>query len=158
LTLTTWDELAVQPVPATEPAASVRLPPLDELARRWHEIEPLLLKATNITDCYTPVDVLRMSMAGRCGIWLCEHKGELLSVIATEIREYPRRRVLEMMFCGGSGMRLWLDAAIKVFDEHARQAGCSHILCAGRPGWSRAWRGRITGDVVVVREVGHYAV
>jgi hypothetical protein len=55
-------------------------------------------------------------------------------------------------------MRLWLDAAIKVFDEHARQAGCSHILCAGRPGWSRAWRGRITGDVVVVREVGHYAV
>ena len=133
----------------------MRLPSFDEMARRWADIEKLIERATRITACYEPIDVLRMSMAGRCGIWLCEHEGKLLAAIATEIREYPRRRVLEMMFCGGTGMRLWLEAAIAAFDDHARQAGCSHILCAGRPGWARAWHGRMTGDVVVVREIGN---
>jgi hypothetical protein len=57
------------------------------------------------------------------------------------------------MFCGGHEMRVWIDIAIKVFDEHARAAGCSHILCAGRPGWARAWRGRLTGDQVAVRDI-----
>lgn len=154
MTLTTWPELDAAPEPALAPAVgTVRLPSLDEVARRWAEIDPLLAKACHINDCYAPVDVLQAAFAGRCGIWLCEYKGDLLAVIATEIREYPRRRLLEMMFCGGRGMRLWLDAAITTFDAHARACGCSHVLCAGRPGWARAWRGRMTGDVVMVREV-----
>jgi hypothetical protein len=139
--------------PVPQPVIAVRLPQLDELCRRWNEVEPLLYKATHITDCYLPIDVLRLSMLGRCGIWLIERNGKLLAVIATEIREYPRRRVLEMMFCGGREMRVWIDVAIKTFDEHARAAGCSHILCAGRPGWARAWRGRLTGDQVAVRDI-----
>lgn len=129
---------------------SVRLPPLDELARNWSRIEPLLQRATQITGCYETIDVLRLAMMGRVGIWLA---GDIDAVIVTEVKEYPRRRVLEMMFCGGDNMASWLEEAIRTMDEHARQQGCSHIACIGRPGWERAWRGRRTGDVVMVREL-----
>jgi hypothetical protein len=129
---------------------SVRLPPLDELALNWWRIEPLLRRATQITGCYEPIDVLQLAMLGRVGVWLA---GDIDAVIVTEVKEYPRRRVLEMMFCGGDNMSSWLEEAIAVMDEHARQQGCSHIACIGRPGWERAWRGQRTGDVVMVREI-----
>ena len=142
---------------------SVRLPPLDELALNWWRIEPLLRRATQITGCYEPIDVLQLAMAGRVGVWLAGNTGadragiwlagDIDAVIVTEVKEYPRRRVLEMMFCGGDNMASWLEEAIEVFDAHAKTCGCSHIACIGRPGWERAWRGRRTGDVVMVREL-----
>jgi hypothetical protein len=132
---------------------SVRLPPLDELALNWWRIEPLLRRATQITGCYEPIDVLQLAMAGRAGIWLA---GDIDAVIVTEVKAYPRRKVLEMMFCGGDNMASWLEEAIAVMDQHATKTGCSHIACIGRPGWERTWRGRRTGDVVMVREIkGH---
>jgi len=150
---------------------SVRLPPLDELALNWWRIEPLLRRATQITGCYEPIDVLQLAMLGRVGIWLAGDTqqlpgadragiwlaGDIDAVIVTEVKEYPRRRVLEMMFCGGDNMASWLEEAIKTMDEHAKSTGCSHIACIGRPGWERAWRGRRTGDVVMVRELKDHA-
>lgn len=155
LTLTTWPDAGAAIAPVTAPAASVRLPSLDEVARRWPEIELLLAKACSYTGCYEPVDVLRLAMAGRVGIWVCEHDGRLLAAIATEIKEYPRRRVVEILFAGGSGMRLWIEAAIASLDEHARIAGCSHVCGVGRPGWARVWRAQATGGVVISRELGN---
>jgi hypothetical protein len=129
---------------------SVRLPPLDELALNWWRVEPLLRRATQITGCYEPIDVLQLAMAGQVGVWFC---GDLDAVIVTEVKQYPRRRVLEMMFCGGDKMASWLKDAIEIMDEHAQRCGCSHIACIGRPGWERAWQGRRTGDVVMVRDL-----
>jgi hypothetical protein len=129
---------------------SVRLMPLDELALNWWRVEPLLCRATQITGCYEPIDVLQLAMAGQVGVWLC---GDIDAVIVTEVENYPRRRGLEMMFCGGDNMASWLRDAIEIMDEHARQFGCSHIACIGRPGWERAWDGRRTGDVVMVRDI-----
>ena len=152
MTLTTWeDPLPGQVLQRTR--AVVRLPSLAELAERWSEIAPLLEKATRRTGCYEPIDLLQQAMQGRVGVWFCESEGGIDAVIATEVMQYPRKRVLEMMFCGGSNMRHWRDEAVRVLDQHARQAGCTHIACIGRRGWARAWGGAETGDVVVVREL-----
>ena len=134
-------------------SATVRLMPLEDLALAWPHIEPLLRRSTQITGCYEPIDVLRLAMAGQVGVWVAERGNHIEAVIVTEIKAYPRRRILEMMFCGGGNMTSWVDTAIDVFDEHAKQQGCSHIACVGRPGWERAWRGRRTGDVVMVRDL-----
>ena len=132
----------------------VRLPPLDELAERWLVIAPMLLKATRRTGCYEPIDLLKGAMSGRYGIWVCESEAGIDAAVVTEIVDYPRKRILEMMFVGGGNMALWLPEAIRVFDEHASSAGCAHIACLGRRGWARAWGGAATGDVVVVRGLG----
>jgi hypothetical protein len=149
VTLTVWDE----PRPATlvRPQAVVRLPALDELVEQWPTVAALLRKATVITGCYEPIDLLRLAMAGQVGIWVCEVDGAIAAAVATEIKQYPRRRILEIMFTGGNNMRAWLPALVETLDEHARQAGCSHIATTGRPGWARAWGGELTGSVVIVR-------
>jgi hypothetical protein len=149
--MTTWEEPTT---PYLQPGkAIVRLPSLDELAESWFAIAPLLLKATRRTGCYEPIDLLKGAMAGRYGIWLCETNGKIDAAIVTEVVNYPRKRILEMMFVGGSNMRAWLPEAVCVFDRHARQCGCSHICSLGRAGWARAWGGRATGDAIVVRDV-----
>jgi hypothetical protein len=133
------------------PYVQVRLPPVDELAEKWAIISRLLHKATVRTGCYEPIDLLQLAMRGQVGIWICEVGGDVAAAVATEIKQYPRRRILEIMFTGGGNMQSWLPMLVETLDEHARQAGCSHIATAGRPGWTRAWGGELTGDVVIVR-------
>lgn len=152
MTLSTWE----LPPPQTyqSPHVRVSLPPLDELAEKWPEVAPLLARATIRTGCYEPVDLLIMAMTGRAAIWLCEIEGEIRAAFVTEVKQYPRKRILEMLFCGGEGMRSWIGNAVKAVDRYARETGCVHIACTGRKGWARAWGGEVT-DVVVVRDPDH---
>ena len=133
---------------------TVRLPPLDELAERWREIAPLIARSTRRAGgAYEPVDVLRAAFAGQFGIWICEVDGEIRAAIVTEIKQYPRRRALEMIFAGGSNMHLWIEPAKQAIDQHARDTGCQCITSLGRPGWLRAWGAEATGDIAMLRRV-----
>lgn len=92
-------------------------------------------------------------MVGQVGIWFCEVDGKVAAVLVSEVKQYPRRRILEMLFAGGGGMKHWRHAAIETLDAHAKQNGCSHIAGIGRPGWARVGGGYPTGDVVVVHNL-----
>ena len=155
MSLTDWPEVEpglLEPL-AMQKQAEVRLPPLDELANRWHEVAPLLERATSRTGCYEPIDVLQLAMAGRFGVWLCEIGGELVAAVVTEVAQYPRRRACEIVFCGGTRMREWVETVVETIDRHARDCGCSHVAILGRSGWVRAGGYTPTGDIVMVREV-----
>jgi hypothetical protein len=151
LTLTTWQAGSeVTPRPGK---AVVRLPPLEELVERWYVVAPLLKRATDRTRCYEPIDLLRMAMAGQAAIWLCESEDGIDAALVTTLQVYPRRRVLEIMFAGGTNMKAWLKPMIATLDEHARQLGCQQIAGSGRAGWARAWGGKLTGDVIIARDL-----
>jgi len=156
MTLTEWPcstAAPARPVPAIESDVAGYLPSLDELARRWHEIEPLLAKATVRTGCYEPIDLLLLAGAGRAGIWLCTHQGHLDAALCTQIVAYPRKRVLEVMFGGGGNLWRWRRQLVETIDRHAREHGCSHVATCGRPAWLRAWGAKATGDIVMVRDI-----
>lgn len=136
------------------PEVSVRLPPLDELAERWQDIGPLLLKSTRRAGgAYEPIDLLRGAFAGQFGIWICEVDGGIEAAVVTEIRQYPRRRVLDVIFGGGSNMQKWIDKLVQTIDRHAREAGCEAVVCIGRPGWLKAWGAEPTGNIIMVRRI-----
>jgi len=157
VSLTDWPDLAAPPVPvpvSRETGPTVFLPPLEDLARRWLEIEPLLARSTSRTGCYEPIDLLVLAMTGQAGMWLCVHGDDLLdAVLVTQVTVYPRRRVLDVIFGGGDNLHLWIKTAVREIDRHARELGCSHVASAGRPGWQRAWGCRATGDIIMVREI-----
>lgn len=153
MTLANWEDFIPAREAQPEGAAVVRLPPLDELALRWFVIGPLLELATSRTGCYEPIDLLHLAMAGRIGIWVCETDAGIEAAVATEVKQYPRRRVLEIMFTGGRNMAAWLRPLVRAIDQHARETGCSHVATVGRPGWIRAWGGKPTGDIVIVRDL-----
>ena len=116
---------------------SVRLPPLDELARRWHEVEPLLKRATDRSACYEPIDILCQAMAGRLGVWIVERGSVILATVVTEVRVYPRKRILEVPFIGGRGLALWHKPLLATLDDYALKCGCSALLGFDRKGWSK---------------------
>lgn len=130
---------------------TVRLPPQDELARLWHVIEPLLAKATARTRCFDPVDLLAFALAGQWGIWIAEIDGEIVAAMVTRVQQYPRRRVLEVPYCGGSRMKEWLPLWLATVKEHQQQTGCDCIAATGREGWAKLC-GAVVTDAVMVLE------
>lgn len=157
MTLTEWPDLAAEvppiPVSVSHKTVQVFLPPIEMLANRWGEISGMLEKATSRTLCYEPIDLLMLAGTGQVGIWLCMWGEEIDAVVATQVTTYPRRRVMEVLFGGGSNMRRWIKPLVAAIDQHARDLGCSHVATAGRPGWIRAWGAHATGDIIMVREI-----
>lgn len=155
MSLTDWPGLDVEalPVPMTTNDVTVSLPPFEVLVDRWREISGMIHRATSRTGCYEPIDLLLMAARGEMGIWLCMRGDEILAVLVSQVINYPRRRVLEMVAAGGGNMAAWRDIAVRTLDQHARARGCAHVACIGRPGWARAWGGEATGDIVMVRGV-----
>lgn len=141
-------------MPCPDPNVEVRLPTLDELVERWNDIAPLLARSTQRVDgACEPIDLLRGAFVGQFGIWICEVNDEIQAAIVTEIKQLPRKRVLEVSFCGGRNMRVWIGKLVATLDRHAVETGCEAVISIGRPGWLRAWGAEPTGDIVMVREV-----
>lgn len=117
--------------------ATIAAPPMDDIARRWHEIEPLLKRATDLSAAFEPIDLLRACLSGQMAIWLIEEDGKLRAVLATQIRQYPRCRVLELLFVGGDGVKRWHGIVNAAMDAHAKECGCGAVQTFGRPGWAK---------------------
>lgn len=136
----------------------IRTPPLEEIARRWNEIEPALKRATDRTQgCYEPVDVLAMVCAGRLMMMLIEDDGKLLVVVVIEIRIFPRRKVLDASYIGsvpGSDFRMkeWAPMLVEHLGMLARHYGATLLTGCGRIGWARAGGYKLQG-AYMTREV-----
>lgn len=136
---------------------AIRVAPLDELARRWADVEPMLRRATARTDgCYEPIDVLQQAMAGRVGFWLVDDDdGALVGLAVGEVRQYPRKRVLDIPFLAGGRLGEWWPLFLAETERAARAAGCAAITTGcGRPGWHRFWLAhgvtvKVAGSVIV---------
>ena len=74
-------------------------------------------------------------MAGQMGVWVVEEGDEVLAALVTQVRTYPRKRLLEVPFVGGRGLRLWHAQALAALDEYARKCECSSLLGFDRRGW-----------------------
>ena len=132
----------------------MRLPPLDELAERWQRIASYLAKSTRRAGgAYEPIDLLRGAFAGQFGIWICEVDDRIEAAVVTEIKQYPRKRVLDVIFGGGNNMHNWIKPLVETIDRHAREAGCEAVVCIGRPGWLKAWGAEPTGNIIMVRRI-----
>lgn len=136
---------------------SFRFPPLDELARRWAEVEPVLRRATMRTQgCYEPVDVLRQAMAGQVAFCFVEKEARFLAVAVIEIRQYPRRRALCINFIAGRGLASWWPQFVDAMDRLKRERACDLISAYGRPGWVRFWKSRGVASAIaseiIIRE------
>jgi hypothetical protein len=135
----------------------IRIPPVGEILSRWAEIEPLLRRATERTHgCYEPEDVLAMVFASRATMLLIEDQegGDLLVVVATEVRQHARKRSIDVNFIGGrlsndSGLREWAPMLVERLEEMARQVGATLVTGVGRIGWGRIGGLQLVGGYVM---------
>lgn len=136
----------------------IRTPPLDEIARRWNEIEPPLKRATDLTQgCYEPVDVLALVCAGRLMMMLIEDDDKLMVVVVIEIRIFPRRKTLDASYIGGvpgsaNRVKEWAPMLVEHLEKLARHYGATLLTGWGRIGWAKCCGYKIVGGYMT-REV-----
>jgi hypothetical protein len=130
----------------------VDLPPIDEIARCWPIIEPILKRATDRAKAYEPIDILQLVMMGRMSLILVREDGRIIAVAVTEVRQLPRCRVLEVPFVAGIGLKRWHSQLLEVIDAQAETAGCSDIIGFLRKGWVKY--GFELDGVIVRRRAG----
>jgi hypothetical protein len=115
----------------------VSLPPPDDILLCWPQIEPILKRATDRDRAYEPIDILLLVMQGRLSMFVIRDGGPIAAVVVTEIRQYPRCRVLEVRFIAGTGLRRLFRPILDALDAQAESLDCISIAGFERKGWSR---------------------
>ena len=121
----------------------------EELALRWHEIQPLVQEALDhgIGESSSH-NIFMECMATNAQCW--EHQG-LIGI--TRFIQYPQYKQLQVVVC--SGENLWADGpeCIEVFESFARDTGCRNVAVWGRKGWKRFLTNYIEPYTILVKEL-----
>jgi hypothetical protein len=101
---------------------------------------PLLTKSQEWTRGRATVDdILRFVFNGQMQLWIGHEEGKIYGHVITEVKDYPRRRMLVVQYCAmePSHMQYMDDDIFDLLNRFARDAGCSGIEFVGRPGWRK---------------------
>jgi len=136
---------------SSAPEIEVFAPPVDRLARLWHVIEPILKRATDRTRGYLPIDVLQLVMLGRMTLFVVTEDDATVAVAVTELRQFPRCRILEVPFIAGTGLKRWHRQLLDVIDAQAEALECVDIMGFDRKGWGRGFGFEVCGACLLRR-------
>lgn len=109
-----------------------------------HLAEPIALSR----GCYEPEDVFGYCQKGDMQLWLVAEDEAVLAACVTEIVNYPRKRVVRAVFCGGREMSKWLGLMDSTLEGWSKGWGCTGIELLGRRGWSRVVQGDVLSVVI----------
>ena len=96
----------------------------------FERLEHHIVRALKHQDMYNLSDIKERIKAGLMYIWPAKD-----SVMITEFANYPRYRVLNLIFLGGDYKEL--EEMLPSVEEFARQCDCKQIIGGGRKGWIR---------------------
>jgi hypothetical protein len=141
----------LSPALSAEGDITIDLPPLDEIARCWAILEPMLKRATDRCRGFEPVDILQLLMIGQMNMFVVREGGRIAAVAVTQVRQFPRCRVLEVPFVAGTGLKRWWRPLLDALDAQAEGNGCTDISGWDRKGWAAF--GFKTSGVTLVRRL-----
>lgn len=101
---------------------------------------PYLRKSEKWTRGRATVDdILRFVLNGQMQLWIVHEENTIYGHVVTEIKEYPRCKMLTVQYCAGepSHMQYVDDEIFDLLDRFAKDAGCTGVEFVGRPGWRK---------------------
>ena len=89
--------------------------------------------------CWTlDLEDVREAVAGRAmQLWIIHDFGKLTAVCVTEIRVWPKVKVLTAIIVAGHDMPKWVAALDDVLTRYGREQGCKVLDAHGRKGWTK---------------------
>lgn len=101
---------------------------------------PYLRKSEKWTRGRATVDdILRFVLNGQMQLWIVHEENTIYGHVVTEIKEYPRCKMLTVQYCAGepNHMQYVDDEIFDLLDRFAKDAGCTGVEFVGRPGWRK---------------------
>lgn len=99
---------------------------------------------------YTTDDLLASVESQRMQLWVCVDNRIITACVVSEIQEYPRYRVFNLIAMAGDGMDKWFTPAFDVLEAYGKHHGCKYLSGSGRKGWVRQCRNRGYNEAFVV--------
>lgn len=110
----------------------------------WPKVEEMLVPAiAGSSGLFTPDEVRERVTASDAGtpdgwsLWIIADRDQLMGAWTTKFQHFPRERLLEVVFAGGSDMESWYEMALGETEKFAAAMGCRRLRCGGRRGWAR---------------------
>ena len=57
--------------------------------------------------------------------------------LVTRIENYPLKKMLNLMFIGGTNIEAWHEELLNTLESYAKEYGCSGLETTGRVGWKK---------------------
>lgn len=102
----------------------------------FDDIWPLIAGVVEKHGGYNKEDIYECLKAWEMQAHVYDNNGIKMAVI-TEVRKYPRNRVLLILFAGGTDIKGWKDTIKQYFADFASRNKCDEMQVIGRLGWGR---------------------
>jgi|TARA_R110000822_G_scaffold125010_1_gene259507 hypothetical protein len=122
---------------------NISLVPVDKIGSIWGEISRHIRKATDYTyGRYEEADVLHECLVGKFYLWVVYTENEdgerrYIGAATTEVINYPRKKVLSVVFLSGDDFSEWMSQIDQKFIDFAKVLECDFVEACGRAGWER---------------------
>jgi len=119
----------------------VSLVPAEHAEAMWPKVRPHLMKAAEYTfGRYEPEDMLTGVVEYGDSLWIAFEEEDVKGAVVTTFSTYPRKRYVNMIFCGGEELNRWKGPMLDILQKWAFDHGCDGIECSGRLGWERIFK------------------
>jgi hypothetical protein len=116
---------------------------LPQVEVMWEDLRRGLETVPGFDEYYTVEWVYERVMSGRFQVWAFgeDYAAEPRLIVITQVVEYPKGKVVEMLWTFGEGFRQYRDAMLFLLETFAEMVGADRIRGQGRIGWKRLLRG-----------------
>jgi hypothetical protein len=73
-------------------------------------------------------------------LWIAFDEESIKGAVVTMIRQYPRKKYLDMVFTGGVELEKWKKPMLELLQKWAFDTKCDGIESVGRPGWAKIFK------------------
>lgn len=82
-------------------------------------------------------DVVSDLLGGGSLLWTVHLQDTLIAAFTTCVMKHPQRHTLFIEYMGGADMKIWMNAALNMLKEVAKQGELSGIEADGRLGFAK---------------------
>lgn len=111
--------------------------PTDHVESSWGKAAKLLEPAVKKSRERWSMESLYCHLRiGSADLWFAyeDDTKKVVGAAVTTVREFPTRKVMEIVFLGGKELDAWISEGMRVFREYALTLNCDGIEVVGRHG------------------------
>ena len=119
----------------------VTMVPSEHAAIIWPQVLPHLKKTVEYTyGRYEADDMLTGIVDYGDTLWVAFNDTGIKGAVVTSFSIYPRKKYVNMVFCGGERMDEWKAPMLKMLQHWAYDNDCDGVECSGRLGWTKIFK------------------
>ena len=111
--------------------------PSDRINEVWEDCEPYIeMGNSKSRDEMSVMDIYKRLSEARMQLWLVfDDDREIISVLTTEIIEYPRKTTCRIVTLGGQDLDLWVEKLLDTLEQWALENNCVAMETVCRKGF-----------------------